>query len=298
MSSDLAYDFEEQLLNDLHLAQRAVDVPAAVRRSPQRRRLVPLTGAGLTLSGGIAAAVAVLGTGSTPFAGWTPAASAATNTEVSSATHGCAPMLARPGQTSAPDWQLVASEAQGPYTLLVYASGDATATCLSAPGTNLKLVAFGAGADASGSAVVASGPAAPGGVSRSSMGIQPTSIGGRLATVVHGSSSEGSYTIVEGPVASGVTGLSLVRATGETVVTSVRNGWFAAWWPGSDDPMSAAVTTAAGTTSMPVSALPTAQPAGGASNSGAAAGTTGTPGGGPNSSTAATGTSGSTAGSR
>lgn len=292
MSSDLAYDFEEQLLDDLHLAQRAIDVQKVVRRSPLRRRLVPLTGAGLTLSGGIAAAVAVLGTGSTPFAGWTPAASAATNTQVSSATQGCAPMLDIPGQTTALNWQLVASEAQGPYTLLVYASGDTTATCLSAPGTNMKLVTFGAGAHASGSAVVAGGPATPGQVSRRVTSIERTAIGGELATVVHASSNEGSYTIVEGRVASGVTGLSLARATGATVVTAVQNGWFAAWWPGSDSPTSAAITTAAGTTSTPVSAPSTSPAAGGAGNSGVAAGTTGTASGDPRSSTTLSATSG------
>lgn len=248
MSNDLAYDFEEQLLLDLHRAQRAVGTTAAARQVVHRRRLVPLTGAGLVVSGGIAAAaVVVLGTGSTPFAGWTPAASAATDARVAAAASGCEPMPTLPGQSTAPGWHVVASEDQGPYTLLVYASGDTTATCLSAPGTDLRLVTFGAGARLAGSATVATGPAAHGGSGPALAGIEPTSIGGELATVLHGSSEQGGYTVVEGRVASGVTGLSLARAGGAAVVASVRDGWFAAWWPGSDDPMSADVTTAAST---------------------------------------------------
>lgn len=69
-----------------------------------------------------------------PFAGWTPAASAATVTQVSSANRGCEPMLVLPGQRTEPNWQVVASEDQGPFTLVMYASGDTTATCLFAPG--------------------------------------------------------------------------------------------------------------------------------------------------------------------
>lgn len=298
MSNDLAYDFEEQLIDDLHLAQRTTEVKAVVPHPPRRRRLTRLTGAGLVVSGGVAAAVVLLGTGSTSFAGWTPVARAATTAQVSSATQGCEPMLVVPGQATEPNWHVVASEDQGPYTLLVYAGGDTMATCLSAPGTKLRLVSFGAAAFRAGSAEVAIGPGAQGEIGRDLAGIQATSIDGELAAVVHGTSDEGSYTIVEGPVAAAVYGLSLVRANGATVVTSVKNGWFAAWWPGSDDPTSANITTAAGTTSTPVSALSLVQATSGAGASGAAAGSTGIAIGGTSPSTSTTGRTGPTAGPR
>ena len=61
-------------------------------------------------------------------------------------------------------------------------------------------------------------------------------------------SADGAYTLIDGRTASGVTGVTLVRQDGQDVVTTVEDGWFVAWWPGSADTTSAQVTTASGTT--------------------------------------------------
>ena len=61
-------------------------------------------------------------------------------------------------------------------------------------------------------------------------------------------SSDGPYTLVDGRVAPGVTGVTLVRDDGQDVVATVDDGWLVAWWPGSATATSAQVNTASGTT--------------------------------------------------
>jgi hypothetical protein len=91
-------------------------------------------------------------------------------------------------------------------------------------------------------------------------------------------SSDGPYTLVDGRTQPGVTAVTLVLDGGQDVVTSVADGWFVAWWPGSSNATSAQVTTASGTASeqlvqqpMP---MPPALPQSGAGSS--SSGSTGT----------------------
>jgi hypothetical protein len=62
-----------------------------------------------------------------------------------------------------------------------------------------------------------------------------------------------AYTIAEGSVGSGVTAATLVLSDGSDVVTTTGNGLFLAWWPDSAVVASATLTTAAGTTTQPIS---------------------------------------------
>ncbi len=257
-----SYDFEKELLDDLHAAQR-LQLPAATRRPVARRTVVPLTGVGLLTAGGVAATIVALGAGTTPFAGWTPVANAASTAATSTAGAACQPRLvSRPSGAPQPDWQIVASEARGPFTLVVYSSGDDHATCLSGPSTTLTSEIFGAGGRAT--EIVGSAAATHGHGAGSSM-LAVTNLDDRVVTVLQPTSADGTYTIVQGRVDSDVTGVSLTRADGTTVDTTVSNGWFLAWWPGAVDPTSAAVTTANGTTTQslpapkPPSALNSAQ---------------------------------------
>ena len=59
--------------------------------------------------------------------------------------------------------------------------------------------------------------------------------------------ADGPYTLVDGRVASGVTGVTLVRDDGQDVVATVEDGWLIAWWPGAATATSSQVTTASGT---------------------------------------------------
>jgi hypothetical protein len=58
--------------------------------------------------------------------------------------------------------------------------------------------------------------------------------------------------MVEGRVASGVTGVTLVRDDGQDVVATVADGWLLAWWPGDASAISSQVTTASGTSTEPL----------------------------------------------
>ena len=62
-----------------------------------------------------------------------------------------------------------------------------------------------------------------------------------------------AYTIAEGSVGPGVTAATLVLSGGSEIVTTIGNGHFLAWWPGSAVVTSATVTTATETTTQPIS---------------------------------------------
>ncbi len=74
---------------------------------------------------------------------------------------------------------------------------------------------------------------------------------GDLQNVVqsHLSTTDGPYTLVDGRVASGVTGVTLVLDNGQNIVATVADGWLLAWWPSDASATSSQVTNASGTTS-------------------------------------------------
>jgi hypothetical protein len=111
----------------------------------------------------------------------------------------------------------------------------------------------------SGTLSVSNGQAANGGGSGSHGGVgslvslEETS-SGDLSQILQThltTSADGPYTFIDGRVANGVTGVTLVRTDGEDVVSTVADGWFVAWWPGSTDATSAQVAKSTGTTSEP-----------------------------------------------
>jgi hypothetical protein len=89
--------------------------------------------------------------------------------------------------------------------------------------------------------------------------------------------------VLDGQVGADVTAVTLVLDDGTSIQTTVANGWFAAWWPGSHGVRSAEITTASGITThqLNMSVWPqlvegASSPTGGngASTSGAPSGTT------------------------
>jgi hypothetical protein len=94
----------------------------------------------------------------------------------------------------------------------------------------------------------------------------------------HLSTSDGPYTLVDGRVGAGVSGVVLVLDDGQDVVTTVADGWFVAWWPDSASATSAQVTSASGTTTESLTWLhhsPAGPPAPGASGASGATGNSG-----------------------
>ncbi len=55
-----------------------------------------------------------------------------------------------------------------------------------------------------------------------------------------------SFTVAEGSVGSEVSGATLLLSDGSSVISTVDNGLFAAWWPGQATVSSIQVTTTAG----------------------------------------------------
>lgn len=234
----------DQLEADLRdaLTQRAAEVPvdAAARLSrldyrPRSYGMRPpvAVGAVAGMAGAAAAAIwiASLGAGaSNAFAGWAPQptqpSSAQTDQAVASCRQRLAEIPAAPGpkiDSSATAADPVLTDTRGPFTVVIFAANDATQSCIDGP-------SFTALSGSSGSATTV--PA------------------GRIElTGVHLTTRDGKpYAIVEGHTGAGVTSTTLVLSDGTRVKASAANGWFAAWWPGSQDVTAAEVAAATGLT--------------------------------------------------
>ncbi len=221
-------------------------------------------------SAGAATAVTVLVFGSAPaaYAGWSPTPTAAPAPSAP-AQESCQSRLdslpAQPGTSSgAVDWQNVATDVRGPFTVALYQAGEDDAACftsssfteisqIDANGSSGSLSVQGEGvAGSSGS------PAA----GTSSVTLSGTASGDlqQVAQTHLSTTADGPYTLVAGQTENGVTGVTLVRDDGQDVVATVADGWLVAWWPGSASITSAQVTTASGTT--PQALVPAPKPGG------------------------------------
>ena len=167
-----------------------------------------LGGVGL---GGVAAALATivaLGSSAAPaFAGWSASPTSPQPGALAAASRNCGMGAVKP----------VLSDARGPYVTLIYANGS---TCVDGNGIEIRSDRVGGGA--------ASSP--PGMIELNGAGE---------------SDSDGhALTMVYGPVGAGVTGVTVARSNGSDVQATVTNGWYLAWWPGSERAVVARVTTA------------------------------------------------------
>jgi hypothetical protein len=116
---------------------------------------------------------------------------------------------------------------RGPYTVILYvaAHGAAELSCLSGH----QLVSLG------GAFATHARPPVP---------------AGHVATVSSGSTTtppdEGSrqFSLLVGRTGSGVTGVTLRLRDGTHVTATLANGWFVAWWPGTQRGAATEVTTA------------------------------------------------------
>lgn len=243
------------------LAARADEVPgSAVRRvrsrdyHPRTRDLRPPVAGGAlacaAVAGGLALTVG-LSHPSPAFAGWTAHPTSAKPSEVSDAGSSCLDKLkgmsgstaarAATGQAGRPQMPALSSMSQvlsdtrGPFSFLVYANSDGTASaaCFDAPGF------------ASVSEVRAPAP------------VKVAADGLNVVRQAQSVSQGKGYTFIEGQVGSGVSQVTLDLSDGSTVQATTENGWFAAWWPGSTGATHATLTTSSGTRTV---ALPTAEP--------------------------------------
>ena len=150
---------------------------------------------------------------------------------------------------------------RGPFTLVIYQSGQNDATCLSGP--SITIVSR---SSADGGAM--SGSQSGGGTAGHGHGTSTIISGAGSGGIKHmtiaqlHSTSQGPFTLVEGQLASGVRAVTFLRSDGEHVQASTGNGWFVAWWPGQTSAASAAITTAGGVTTQTLNTTPPPPPAG------------------------------------
>jgi hypothetical protein len=268
-------DFETDLRTAL--AARAAEVPAtaltrlaAADYRPRAARLTPVrVGVGTGVLAGAAATGAalsvVLGGAAPAYAGWsatpTAAPSAAPSPQVSQSCLSALPSnVPSGGELGSGTWQTVLTDERGPFTVALFQNDGAYASCFTSSSfTEVTQVAADDSAASNAQSVngvvrtggSASG-SAPGGLSSVTVGGTSS---GDLQNVVQthlATTADGPYTLVEGRVASGVTGVTLVRDDGQDVVATVADGWLVAWWPGDATATSSQVTTASGTSTEPL----------------------------------------------
>ena len=218
MSDLLEHDLREALSDRAALITteasarlRAVDYHPRSRR----RSLRPALGA-LALSGVAAAAGAaiLLGSSAAPaFAGWTASPTTPLPGQLVAAQQQCA------AGTGAP----LLTDTRGPYTASIYPDGS---TCVQGNGIQISSSSGGGGKTST-----------PAGTIELNGAGQSDSDGHAL-------------TMVDGPVGAGVTVVTITRSDGSSVQATVKNGWYLAWWPGSERAVTAQVATASQTSTQ------------------------------------------------
>jgi hypothetical protein len=193
---------------------------------------------------GVAATVSALvllgGAQQSAFAGWSASPTAPATGQVSAAESDCQAQLAHPrfvpaGANAVP-MRPELSDVRGPYTTTLF--GD---------GTKNEVLC-----------VSASGNAALQWIAQSGTPVNPGNI---VADKVYLASDGQPYTMLIGRTGSDVTGVTLSLAKGGTVTATSGNGFFLAWWPGSDAVTSATVETPTGTSTQPLSLAGPGSPA-------------------------------------
>ncbi len=267
MTTDLETEIRAALT--AHAAELPATALTRVQAFDYRPRTARLTmparvgvGAGV-LAGAATAGTAlsvVLGGAAPAYAGWSAAPTAAPSAAPSAqAAQACLSSLPSNepagGQLGSGSWQTVLTDVRGPFTVALFQNSGAYASCFTSSSfTEVTQVSANGGAASNAQSVngvlrvssngSGSPPAGP-----STMNVGGTS-SGDLQNVVQAhlsTSADGPYTMVDGRVASGVTGVTLVRDDGQDVVATVADGWLIAWWPGDATATSSQVTTASGT---------------------------------------------------
>jgi hypothetical protein len=216
MSDLLEHDLREafadraaRLTPDASARLRAVDYHPRSRRLASRRGLAALGVSGAAAAGG--AAILLASSAAPAFAGWSARPTAPRPGQLTAAQQSCGAGAGTP----------ILTDTRGPYTASVYANGS---TCLEGNG-----VEIGDSGDAAGTtSAIAAGAVELNGFGESD-------------------SSGQALTMVDGPTGAGVTGVTITRSDGSSVQATVTDGWYLAWWPGTQRAVTAQVASSSGT---------------------------------------------------
>jgi type 1 fimbria pilin len=225
----------DQLESDLRTAlrERAAQVPEpSIDRltrfdyRPRTRGLAPPLRIGIPAgaagAAGVVAVVLSLGGGvSSAFAGWSPTPTAPSAGQLAQAQANC-------GHSAANGLALQLTDTRGPFTFSIYADSTSSSSCITGP---------------SFTAVSTSTSSSPITVPAGTVQL----------TLSHANDPNGqAYSFAEGHAGSGVSGVALVLDNGTNVQATLENGWFVAWWPGTNGVTTADLTTPAGVKAEPL----------------------------------------------
>jgi hypothetical protein len=231
---------------------RLVREIAAPRRQRVSRGLALRGGGALAAVGASTAAVLVVFVGArapNAFAGWSATPTRPASGQTASALSRCG---AGPAG-GAERWRPVLTDTRGPFTAMILQSADRTATCVTGPSfTTIAANAVPGGA--SGNILGVGSPAAAGLPDVSMMGSSSGPV--RQASQVQLTASGQPYTLVQGQVQAGVTGVTVVLSDGSDVRATVADGSLVAWWPGSAHATAAHVTSGSATTTQQLTFTP------------------------------------------
>ena len=247
------------------LRARAAVLPAdaserlrSVDYHPRRHSRVAPAALGATAVGAAAAGTALvvaLGGAAPAYAGWSAVPTAASSSPSSPADQSCLGALSSDppagGELGSGTWQPLLTDVRGPFTVALYQNDSAYMGCFTSSSFT-QVTQVSSDGDTSNGVLKVSGS----GSGSPAQGLSTVSVGGTtsgdLQNVVqsHLSTADGPYTLADGRVASGVTGVTLVLDNGQGVVATVADGWLLAWWPSDAGATSSQVTDASGTTSQ------------------------------------------------
>ena len=255
---------EEELITALRARAAALPRDASeklrsVDYHPRRHRRAAPAALGATAVGVAAAGTALvvaLGGAAPAYAGWSAAPTAASSPPSSQADQSCLGALSsdQPAgdELGSGPWQPLLTDVRGPFTVALYENDSAYMGCFTSSSFT-QVTQVSSGGDASNGVLKVSGSGSGSGSPSQSLSTVTVAgtTSGDLQNVVqsHLSTADGPYTLVNGRVASGVTGVTLVLDNGQDVVATVADGWLLAWWPSDATATSSQVMNASGTTS-------------------------------------------------
>jgi len=225
----------EQLESELReaLAERAARIPphasARLRQidyHPRTKPVWPRVAVG-SLAGAAATTATILaaaGPGTTSaFAGWTPSPTTPTDAQAAGEAACKAPFAPHP----TPALPLVLTDVRGPFTVAIEADANTTIYCWKGP-------SFAGGFVTLKGTKAPRTPPSPGAIEVGVLGGHNSPPGGQ------------PFALVAGRAGAGVSAIVLTLDDGTPVRATTANGWFAAWWPGSQHLARAEVTSTTG----------------------------------------------------
>lgn len=206
-----------------HLLNEITALPARRRRS---RRAI--SGVVTLIASTTGVLVGVFGLAApAAFAGWSAAPTTPSPGQTQTAEGACAARLQSVGSANG-SLSPALVDTRGPFTLVIFADSTSIASCVNGPSfTSIQ------------PNEPLPGPTPP---------PDDLVLGHASFTARAGS----PYGLIDGSVGTDVTAVALNLSDGSTVIATVTNGRFAAWWPGTTGIATVSVTSPGGTTTGPL----------------------------------------------